>query len=100
MRSITACLPRPPPDADALHPPGAPGKEVQHPLALPLGIPVRVGLAEREWMDLVVVATHGHGAVARALVGSTASAVTRRAPCAMLLVPPRLWPGTEPVHDP
>lgn len=50
-----------------------------------------VGLAQREWMDLVVVATHGHGALARALVGSTASAVARRAPCSVLLVPPRLW---------
>lgn len=58
-----------------------------------------VGLAQREWMDLVVVATHGHGALARALVGSTASAVARRAPCPVLLVPPRLWlrpgPGGE-----
>ena len=55
-----------------------------------------VGLAEREWMDLVVVATHGHGALARALVGSTASAVARRAPCPVLLVPPRMWLGVEP----
>jgi nucleotide-binding universal stress UspA family protein len=54
-----------------------------------------VGLAQREWMDLVVVATHGHGALARALVGSTASAVARRAPCSVLLVPPRLWLGAE-----
>lgn len=54
-----------------------------------------VGLAQREWMDLVVVATHGHGALARALVGSTASAVARRAPCPVLLVPPRLWLGGE-----
>jgi nucleotide-binding universal stress UspA family protein len=52
-----------------------------------------VGLAQREWMDLVVVATHGHGALARALVGSTASAIARRAPCSVLLVPPRLWLG-------
>jgi nucleotide-binding universal stress UspA family protein len=50
-----------------------------------------VSLAQREWMDLVVVATHGHGALARALVGSTASAVSRRAPCSVLLVPPALW---------
>jgi nucleotide-binding universal stress UspA family protein len=50
-----------------------------------------VGLAEREWMDLVVVATHGHGALVRALVGSTASAIARRAPCSVLLVPPSLW---------
>lgn len=50
-----------------------------------------VGLAQREWVDLVVLATHGHGALARALVGSTASAVARRAPCPVLLVPPRMW---------
>lgn len=50
-----------------------------------------VGLAQREWVDLVVVATHGHGALARALVGSTASAIARRAPCPVLLVPPHLW---------
>ena len=56
-----------------------------------------VGLAEREWMDLVVLATHGHGALTRALVGSTASAVARRAPCPVLLIPPRLWlrPGPD-----
>lgn len=58
-----------------------------------------VGLAEREWMDMVVVATHGHGALVRALVGSTASAVARRAPCPVLLVPPRLWLGGEPVCE-
>jgi nucleotide-binding universal stress UspA family protein len=52
-----------------------------------------VRLAQREWVDMVVLATHGHGAVARALVGSTASAVARRAPCPVLLVPPRLWLG-------
>jgi nucleotide-binding universal stress UspA family protein len=58
-----------------------------------------VELAEREWMDLVVVATHGHGALARALVGSTASAVARRAPCPVLLVPPRMWLGVRPDGD-
>jgi len=57
-------------------------------------------LAEREWMDLVVLATHGHGAVARALIGSTAAVVARRARCPVLLVPPRLWlkkPGAKAV---
>lgn len=60
-----------------------------------------VGYARREWMDLVVLATHGHGALVRALIGSTASSVARRAPCPVLLVPPRLW--REPprgVHQP
>lgn len=41
--------------------------------------------------DLLVMATHGYGAVLRALLGGTAQAVVRRAPCPVLLVPPRLW---------
>jgi nucleotide-binding universal stress UspA family protein len=40
---------------------------------------------------LVVMATHGYGAVKRALIGGVASAVTRDAPCPVLLVPPSLW---------
>ncbi|HEU0014118.1 MAG TPA: universal stress protein [Longimicrobium sp.] len=46
--------------------------------------------AEQE-AGLVVLATHGHGAVKRALVGSVASAVARTAPCPVLLVPPSRW---------
>ncbi|MET0398322.1 MAG: universal stress protein [Longimicrobiaceae bacterium] len=49
------------------------------------------GYAERERADLVVLATHGHGAVKRALLGSVASAVARRVGCSVLLVPPALW---------
>ena len=45
--------------------------------------------------DLVILATHGYGAVKRYLVGGTATAVAREAPCPVLLVPPRLW-RTEP----
>jgi nucleotide-binding universal stress UspA family protein len=44
---------------------------------------------------LVVLATHGYGAVKRALLGSVASAVVREAPCPVLLVPPALWLGRE-----
>ncbi|MET0395714.1 MAG: universal stress protein [Longimicrobiaceae bacterium] len=54
--------------------------------------------AARERADLVVLATHGHGAVKRALLGSVASGVARRAPCSVLLVPPAFWkplPGDE-----
>ena len=58
-----------------------------------------VDFAEREWMDLVVIATHGHGALARALIGSTASSVARRAPCPVLLVPPPLWRHPPPAAD-
>jgi nucleotide-binding universal stress UspA family protein len=46
--------------------------------------------AKREQADLLVLGTHGHGVLARALVGSVASAVARSAPCSVLLVPPGL----------
>ncbi|HEX6370550.1 MAG TPA: universal stress protein [Longimicrobium sp.] len=77
---------------------GAPGHVVVHEEVIWGERPADeiVGLAQREWVDLVVLATHGHGALARALVGSTASAVARRAPCPVLLVPPRMWLGVEP----
>lgn len=47
--------------------------------------------AENEDTDLVVLATHGHGALKRALVGGVATSVTRSANRPVLLVPPRLW---------
>lgn len=47
--------------------------------------------AERRQAELLVLATHGYGALKRALIGSVASAVARRAPCSVLLVPPSLW---------
>jgi nucleotide-binding universal stress UspA family protein len=50
-----------------------------------------VGFAAREKADLVVMATHGYGAVKRALLGSTAQSVARHAPCPVLMVPPRMW---------
>lgn len=50
-----------------------------------------VEFARREGADLVVMATHGYGAVRRALLGSTAQGVTRAAPCPVLLIPPRMW---------
>lgn len=62
-----------------------------------------VGLATREKADLVVMSTHGYGAVKRALLGSTAQSVARRAPCPVLMVPPRLWvpeaEAAEPALD-
>lgn len=50
-----------------------------------------VEYAGKEKADLVVIATHGYGAVKRALLGSTAHSVARRAPCPVLMVPPRMW---------
>ncbi|MET0398325.1 MAG: universal stress protein [Longimicrobiaceae bacterium] len=49
--------------------------------------------ADEQRADLLVLATHGHGALRRALVGSIASAVARGAGCPVLLVPPSLWKG-------
>lgn len=51
--------------------------------------------AKRDTPDLLVLATHGHGAVRRSLIGSVASGVARGADCPVLLVPPALW-AAEP----
>ncbi|HEX6374017.1 MAG TPA: universal stress protein [Longimicrobium sp.] len=60
-----------------------------------------VRYAAQRHAELIILATHGHGALTRALVGSVASAVARTAPCAVLLVPPAQWSGvkTEPARD-
>jgi nucleotide-binding universal stress UspA family protein len=50
-----------------------------------------VSFAWRERADLLVLATHGDHPVKRALIGGTAAAVVRRAPCPVLLVPPAMW---------
>lgn len=44
--------------------------------------------AAAEGVEFLVVATHGHGAVRRALIGSVASSLARQAPCSVLCVPP------------
>ncbi len=46
---------------------------------------VRVAAAERS--DLIVMGTHGRGGLARALMGSVAERVVRRAGCPVLMVP-------------
>jgi nucleotide-binding universal stress UspA family protein len=52
----------------------------------------RICAEAQEWgADLIVLGTHGHNALGRALIGSTTSGVARNAPCAVLLVPPALW---------
>lgn len=58
-----------------------------------------VSLAEQETPDLLVIATHGYGLMLRALIGSVASHVVRRAPCSVLLVPPNRWTADEPTVD-
>jgi nucleotide-binding universal stress UspA family protein len=46
--------------------------------------------AAREWKaDLLVIGSHGHGAVRRMLLGSTAQAVLRHAECSVEIVRPR-----------
>lgn len=56
------------------------------------------GFAEREAAGLVVMGTHGYGAIRRALIGSVASGVARSAPCPVLLVPPPRGAG-EPREE-
>jgi nucleotide-binding universal stress UspA family protein len=47
-----------------------------------------VAWASRENADLIVMGTHGGSGRERAAIGSVSSEVARRAPCAVLLVPP------------
>lgn len=45
-----------------------------------------VHTAKSEKADLIVMATHGHGAVKHMLLGSTAERVVRKAPCPVLTI--------------
>jgi nucleotide-binding universal stress UspA family protein len=54
---------------------------------------LRVAAEERD--DLIVLGTHGHGAVDRVLFGSTVRRVVREADCPVLVVPEgHAWPET------
>ncbi|MCA9027541.1 MAG: universal stress protein [Planctomycetaceae bacterium] len=44
--------------------------------------------AKKEGIDLIVMGTHGRGAIAHMLMGSTAEKVVRKAPCPVLTVRP------------
>src|SRR3990172_4627856 len=57
--------------------------------AITSGLPARqiVEYARRNAIDVVVIGTHGRTGVSRALLGSVAEAVVRRAPCRVLTVP-------------
>jgi nucleotide-binding universal stress UspA family protein len=79
-------------------------EDAQQRVAPPPGVSVRVelrwghssaegivGYVEIEEPDLLVLGTHGHGAIGRALVGSVSSRVVRAATCPMLLIPAALW---------
>ena len=45
--------------------------------------------AKRQRVDLIVMGTHGHGILARALLGSVAQQVINRAPCPVMTVKAR-----------
>ena len=52
--------------------------------------------ARRNAIDLIVLGTHGRTGVTRALLGSVAEGVVRRAPCRVLAVPAALPPAPVP----
>jgi nucleotide-binding universal stress UspA family protein len=54
------------------------------PIASP--VPEILRYAKDEFIDLIVMGTHGRGVVAHALIGSVAERVVRRAPCPVLTV--------------
>lgn len=60
-------------------------------LATVTGVPFAaiVGYARQSDIDLIVMGTHGRGAVAHLLIGSVAERVVRKAPCPVLTIPPR-----------
>jgi Universal stress protein family len=58
-----------------------------------------VDYARRNTVDLVVLGTHGRTGVSRAVLGSVAEAVIRRARCRVLTVPATLPPAAVPPED-
>ena len=54
-----------------------------------------VSAAEAERVDLVLVGSHGRGAVGRLFLGSVSEHVVRNAPCPVLVVRPRESPPHE-----
>ena len=45
-----------------------------------------IGYAKEHAIDLIIMGTHGRGAIAHALLGGTTEKVVRKAPCAVLTV--------------
>lgn len=60
----------------------------KHRVVVPIGNPFVevVQLAESENVDLIIVGTHGRGAIAHMLLGSVAEKIVRKAPCPVLTV--------------
>jgi universal stress protein A len=67
------------------------GDGVEAVTALVFGRPAReiLAYASRHGIDLIVMGTHGRTGVTRAVLGSVAEAVVRRAGCPVLTVPSR-----------
>jgi nucleotide-binding universal stress UspA family protein len=67
---------------------------VEH--AVKHGDPTRelLAFAERADIDLIATGSRGHGAIARAIVGSVSTRVARAARCAVLVTPPAAVPRT------
>ena len=65
-------------------------RDLSHPVVefVSLGSPFVeiIGYAKEHAMDLIVMGTHGRGAIAHALLGGTTEKVVRKAPCAVLTV--------------
>lgn len=55
-----------------------------------------VAAAEAEAVDLIVVGTHGRGAIGRLFLGSVSRYVMRNAPCAVLIARPEPGPPGRP----
>lgn len=75
---------------DASRQAGSPANVTVTPELLPGASPVEeiVGYSGGTTATLLVLGTHGRGPIERALIGSVASSVARRASCSVLLVPP------------
>jgi nucleotide-binding universal stress UspA family protein len=46
-----------------------------------------IDYAQKQKADLIVIGTHGHGAVAALLIGSVAEGLVRKAMCPTLVIP-------------
>ncbi|MHC4473331.1 MAG: universal stress protein [Planctomycetota bacterium] len=64
------------------------GNDLSYRVTVATGIPAaEIALAaSREEVDLLVIATHGRGGIAQALLGSTTERVLRKASCPVLVV--------------
>lgn len=68
-----------------------------------VSVHIRVGDADEELLDLaeklaaklIVVGTHGRSGFRRLVLGSVAESVVRKAPCAVLVVRPKVGPDGE-----